>query len=238
MIDAGPRRFKKTCETLQLALVLHCEVGSSADATSKPVQAVDQQYTRTMTTAIPTASVAWTIRLIAEFDAADQKAQELVIGLSRHRLNWQPEPGAWSVGQCLEHLCVFNEVYLPALSSALEGKPISVAQEITPGWFSRWFINHYIEPSPQSKHARAPKKIVPGVRVEPSVLDRFLRSNQAARELVRHAGDYDVNRIRFRNPFIPVLRFTVGTGLEIVSRHERRHQLQAERAKRSSGFPS
>jgi len=80
-------------------------------------------------------------------------------------------------------------------------------------------------------------KIVPGERVEPSVLDRFLRSNQAARELVRHALDYDVNRIRFRNPFIPVLRFTVGTGFEIVSRHERRHLLQAERAKRSSGFP-
>jgi len=105
------------------------------------------------------------------------------------------------------------------------------------GWFGRWFISSYIEPSPQSKHIRAPKKIVPGARVEPSVLDRFLRSNQAARELVRHARDYDVNLLRFRNPFIPVLRFTVGTGLEIVSRRERRHLLQAERAKRSSGFP-
>ncbi len=183
------------------------------------------------------ASAAWTLRLIAEFDAADQKAQELVTGLSPEQLNWQPGPGAWSVGQCLEHLCIANEVYLPAISRSLEGKPISAVQEITPGWFGRWFINNYIEPSPQSKHARAPKKIVPGERVEPSVLDRFLRSNQAARELVRHAHDYDVNRIRFRNPFIPVLRFTVGTGFEIVSRHERRHLLQAERAKRSSGFP-
>ena len=184
------------------------------------------------------ASAAWTLRLIAEFDAADQKAQELVTGLSPEQLNWQPGLGAWSVGQCLEHLCIANEVYLPAISSSLAGKPISAAQEIRLGWLSRWFVNSYIEPSPQSKHARAPNKIVPGARVEPSVLDRFLRSNQAARELVRHAGDYDVNRIRFRNPFIPVLRFTVGTGLEIVSRHERRHLLQAERARRSFGFPS
>ncbi|HVH86626.1 MAG TPA: hypothetical protein VM912_07865, partial [Terriglobales bacterium] len=95
----------------------------------------------------------------------------------------------------------------------------------------------YIEPSPQSKYASAPKKITPGARVEPSVLDRFLRSNQAARELVRHAGDYDVNHIRFRNPFIPVLRFTAGTGLQIVSRHQRRHLLQAECVKRSLDFP-
>jgi len=176
--------------------------------------------------------------LIAEFNAADQRAQELVTALSPEQLNWQSGPGVWSVGQCLEHLCIFNEVYLPAISSSLEGKPISRVQEITLGLPSRWFIKNYIEPSLQSKHARAPNKIVPGARVERSVLDRFRRSNQAAHELIRHAGVYDVNRIRFKNPFIPAIRFTVGAGLEIVSRHERRHLLQAERVERSPGFPS
>ena len=190
-----------------------------------------------MNTPTAAAPAAWTTRLIAEFDAADQKARELVTGLSQEQLNWQREAGTWSVGQCLEHLCITNEFYLPAISGSLEGKPISVAPEITPGWFSRWFIRTYIEPSPQSKHARAPRKIVPGTRVEPSVLGRFFRSNQAGRELVRRAADYDVNRIRFKNPFIPVLRFTVGTGLEMFSGHERRHLLQAERVRQSSGFP-
>jgi hypothetical protein len=184
-----------------------------------------------------TALPAWSRRLIAELDSADQTATELVIGLNSEQLNWHPGPGAWSIGQCLEHLCIANEVYLPAISSSLNGRPVSPIQDITPGRFARWFISSYIEPSAQGKRADAPKKIVPGARVEPSVLDRFLRSNQAARELVRHASDYDVNRIRFRNPFIPVLRFTVGTGLEIVSRHERRHLLQAERTKQSSDFP-
>jgi len=156
-------------------------------------------------------SAAWTVRLIAELDAADKKAKELATGLSGEQLNWQPGPGAWSVGQCLEHLSIFNELYLPAISSSLEGNPLSVAQEITLGWFSRWFINNYVEPS-SSKRARSPRKVVPGAWVEPSVLDRFLRSNHAAHELIRRADAYDVNRIRFRNPFVPLLRFTVGTG--------------------------
>jgi hypothetical protein len=186
---------------------------------------------------IGTALPAWSVRLTAELDAADERANELVIGLNPDQLNWQPGPGAWSVGQCLEHLCIASELYLPAMRSSLLDKPVSTVQEIVPGWFGRWFIRSFIEPSHQSRHARAPKKIVPGARVEPSVLDRFLYSNQAAREFVRHARDYDVNRIRFRNPFIPLIRFTVGTGLEIISGHQRRHLLQAERAKRSSGFP-
>ena len=49
------------------------------------------------------------------------------------------------------------------------------------------------------------------------------------RELVARAAGHDVNRLRFRNPFIPLIRFTVGSGFEITSKHEDRHLLQAER---------
>ncbi len=176
---------------------------------------------------------AWSTRLISELDAADQYAKELVNPLTVEQLNWQSMSGTWSVGQCLEHLCIANEIYLPAISAALTGKSIASVQEIAPGWFARWFIRSYLEPSPRSKRALAPKKIVPGPRVEPSVLDRFLSSNQAAREVVRRAGAHNVNRIRFKNPFIPGIRFTVGTGLQIICSHERRHLLQADRVKRS-----
>ena len=182
-------------------------------------------------------STSWAMRLISELDTADQRAKELAKGLTPLQLNWKPSQDAWSVGQCLEHLRVANEVYLPAITASLTDRPLLAVQEITPGWFGRWFIRNYIEPSSESKRARAPKKIEPGTRIDPHVLDLFLTSNQAARELVRRASNYDVNHIRFRNPFIPVLRFTVGTGLEIVSRHQRRHLLQAERVKQAADFP-
>ena len=181
---------------------------------------------------------AWRLRLNTEFDAADQQAKELVMGLSAEQLNWQPQPGAWSVGQCLEHLCAANEIYLPPMSSSLVNRRASAVHEITPGWFGRWFITNYIEPSARSKRARAPKKIVPHVHVELSILDRFLRSNDGIRQLVREASNYDVNHIRFVNPFVPLIRFTVGTGFEILSKHERRHLLQAERVKQDPAFPA
>ena len=74
--------------------------------------------------------------------------------------------------------------------------------------------------------------------IDATILDRFLRSNHDARELMDRARGYDVNRIRFQNPFIPLIYFTVGTGLEIVSKHEHRHLLQAERIRTSPAFPA
>jgi hypothetical protein len=141
------------------------------------------------------------------------------------------------VGQCLEHLRKGNEQILPALCAALEGRPQRRVDEITLGWFTRSFIRAYLAPNPGGTRARAPKKIQPGKQIEDNALEAFLRSNRAARELARRAGNYDVNHIRYRNPFVPLLRFTVGAGFEIIAKHEGRHLLQAEGVRQSAGFP-
>jgi hypothetical protein len=190
-----------------------------------------------VTTKLDEASPPWCLRLMSELNAADAHATALATALTPQQLNWKPSPGEWSVGQCLEHLYNTNEVYLPAISDSLVGRPQATVQDITPGWFGQWFIRNYIEPSSKTRRARAPKTIMPGAQVDASILDRFLRSNDEVRQLVVRAGHHNVNRIRFKNPFISLLRFTVGAGLEIVSKHQRRHLLQAERIRTSSAFP-
>jgi hypothetical protein len=184
------------------------------------------------------SSPAWAQRLISDLAAADRRAECAAKGLSPEQLNWRPRPDAWSEGQCLEHLRIANEVVLLAISIALEGRQRSTVHEIALSRFSRWFIRNYIAPNLGGTRARAPKKIEPAKQVDPAVLEAFLRSNQIARELVARASAYNVNRIRYKNPFIPMLRFTVGAGLEIVTQHQSRHLLQAERVRQALGFPA
>ena len=180
---------------------------------------------------------AWSLRLVSELEAADVRAKSIAETLSPEQINWQPQPGAWSIGQCLEHLAITNEVYLLAIARALKGRRQTRVQEIRLGAPSQWFIRNYIAPNPQGKRARAPAKITPGKSVRADILAAFLGGNQSARDLIRQGAEYNVNAIRFPNPFFPLLRFTVGTGLEIISKHQSRHLLQAERVRQSAGFP-
>ena len=180
---------------------------------------------------------AWAVRLVSELHAADLRADSVAKELSSEQLNWPPRQNAWSIGQCLEHLRMTNEIYLPAISIALNKGVQTKVDQISLGWFSRWFIRNFVGPDPNAPRVQAPKKIQPDKQVEPFVLDAFFRSNARARELIMRAGDYDVNRIRFKNPFVPVLRFTVGTGFEIIAKHQSRHLCQAEKVRRSTGFP-
>ena len=98
---------------------------------------------------------AWSQRLISELEVIDQRTERLARELEREQINWRPTTGAWSVGQCLEHLMKANEIYLLAISISLEGQRRSQVQEVTLGWFSRLFIRKFIAPS--SKGARAPQ---------------------------------------------------------------------------------
>ena len=124
-----------------------------------------------------------------------------------------------------------TQALFPSTGSGQGGPSPSRVEQITPGWFGRYFIRTYIDPTTQKARAKAPGKIRPAQRVDADILARFLRSNDAARDLVRRASAFDVNRIRFKNPFVGGIRFTVGTGIEIIWRHQRRHLLQAERAR-------
>jgi hypothetical protein len=191
-----------------------------------------------MATAQRVLQPVWHVRLVEDLSASDERAEKLVDGLGEEQLNWQPAQGRWSVGQCLEHLCITNEAYLPAISAALKDRPDEPVDQIIPGWFGGWFIRNFIEPSTQSKRAPAPPKIRPTPRVGLSVLDRFLSSNHVCRTLIADTRNKDVNHIRFWNPLVKGIRFTVGTGLEIIAGHERRHLLQGERVRSSTNFPA
>jgi len=180
----------------------------------------------------------WCLRLTSELDAADARATAIMKDLSIAQLNWKAGPDAWSVGQCLEHLCLSNEVYVEPMAEALNGGRAGPVAEITPGWFGRWFIRKYIEPTTQKKRARAPRRAVPVARqLDLTILDRFIASNAKIRNIITRAQRYDVNRVRFKNPFVPLIRFTVGTGFQIIARHNHRHLLQAERVSQLPAFP-
>ncbi len=179
--------------------------------------------------------------LLRDLERIDEQAKRLVAGLSDAQCVWQPEGGrAWSIAQCLDHLTKGNTEYSNAMTAALaaaeeRGAPPRVGP-IEPRWFERWFIAT-LEPPPR-RRLEAPSKIIPAlVASKGEVLDAFLRSQAEVRSLLARAAPLDLNRIRFRNPFLSMIRVRLGAGFLILAAHGRRHLLQAERVTEAAGFP-
>ncbi len=168
--------------------------------------------------------------VLNELDRTDKEAHQLVSGLSEVQLNWSPSAGAWSVAQCLDHLGQISSVYILALQAAVRDADRDSAgpyKPIQPGWFGRWFINA-MEPPPRRKF-KSPAKGRPGAHKSgDEVLSVFIASHNELRRLIHDAREVNLNRIRFKNPFVSLLRFTVGTGILIIGAHDRRHLWQAK----------
>src|SRR5262249_16625419 len=60
------------------------------------------------------------------------------------------------------------------------------------------------------------------------VLSAFVSSHDEVRALLHQSTNLDLNRVRFKNPFVSPLRFTVGTGLQVILAHDRRHLWQGK----------
>jgi hypothetical protein len=60
----------------------------------------------------------------------------------------------------------------------------------------------------------------------------FIKSQDDVRAFLRENANIDLAGVRFPNPFIPGLRFSLATGFNVITSHERRHLVQAWRVRR------
>jgi hypothetical protein len=178
--------------------------------------------------------------ILIALDDNDRQAEAVARGLDDERFNWRPDERSWSVAQCLDHLNVANRVYLAPMREALEqARQAGAARRgaLRPGVVGRWFVAS-LEPPPK-RRLPAPKKIVPAARKgRTEVMAEWGRTQGEVKELLREAAGLDLNGTRFVNPFIPLVRFSVATGFQVIAAHERRHLWQAGRVKANPRFPA
>jgi hypothetical protein len=83
--------------------------------------------------------------------------------------------------------------------------------------------------APPRRKFSAPTQARPSLHIAgEEAIKSFVKSHDELRELILESADADLNRIRFKNPFVRFLSFTVGTGVLIILAHDRRHLWQAK----------
>jgi hypothetical protein len=177
-------------------------------------------------------------RLEEALDAAERDARALVAGLTDARGAWGAEPGSWSVAECLDHLATANRVYLAAMQpSAAQAQDDGRRRRgpAQPGLVGGWFVK-FLEPPVKARlKTKAPRTIRP--RSAPALSDAsasFLASQGDVRKFLRTYADIDLTGVRFPNPFIRGVRFSLATGLHVIAAHERRHLWQAWRVRQAA----
>jgi hypothetical protein len=63
----------------------------------------------------------------------------------------------------------------------------------------------------------------------------FLASQDEVRAFLRAFAEIDLAGVRFPNPFVAGVRFSLATGLHVLASHQRRHLWQAWNVRTAAG---
>lgn len=184
---------------------------------------------------------AWTLdEARRAFEEGARRARTIAAGLDREAFNRRATPDAWSVGECIDHLCVVGGHVLPRFAAALddvrnEGHTAAPGAEMSRrSWLDRLVVRGM---GPKSERevrfkVRAPERFRPSSGLDPDdVLERF---DAVSREFVSQldrARGLDLGRYLLPSLLFPLVRVRLGAWYTAHAAHHERHLLQAERAR-------
>jgi hypothetical protein len=168
--------------------------------------------------------------IFAALHAATREAETMFAAVPADKLERSVAIGGWNAAQCLAHLALANFSYVASMRAA--SKPAlhlhnhERSGPLRIGLPTRWFLSH-MEP-PVGRRFQAPETVAPPASISArTALKEFQHSQNAVIELLMECRHLDLSKIRFPNPFLRGIRFTVGAGFHIIAAHERRHLWQA-----------
>ena len=162
--------------------------------------------------------------------AARDRITAMVRPLDPSKLAEHPEPGAWSVGQVLEHLCItFDLMEKSGRAAASRARADAGAplREWHSSWFGGFIAKSLIRPKPVS----APAAFRPGPTPRGGVLEAMRSLDQALLQLMQDTKQLDWVAVRVKSPALPrwAPSYNLGDAFYIHTVHIERHAGQIER---------
>jgi hypothetical protein len=174
-----------------------------------------------------------------QFEATERESRALAGSLSEAEFNWQPAPGSWSIGQCLQHLATGTDEVLPAIDRAIataRQQQWMAQGPVRYGLFARMMVTS-MEPPPRfrMKTNRIFEPTRESLRRD-AILAELSASRGRILERVRQSVGLNIKRAIVVSPVSRLIRVPLGAYLAFLAAHDRRHLWQAHQVREASGF--
>jgi hypothetical protein len=172
-------------------------------------------------------------------DLQDKTETVLQQAYAWQRLDWQllitkPTNAGWSAAECLQHLILYDNYYLPHIQKAMNPKNFwksldTVYKSTIAG---NYFANSMLpKETGEIKKMKSPKTKVPiASALQPDVLAQFIQQQLTLKEIFSQADKYNINKAVVPVSILPFIKINIGDALRFVVQHTMRHMKQANAA--------
>jgi hypothetical protein len=150
--------------------------------------------------------------------------------LGSDELNYKENPERWSILECIEHLNLYGDFYLPEIENTiLKQKPVSHELTFRSGMIGNYFANLMQVKNGKMTKMKTPKDKNPiNSALTVTTIDRFLKQQDRLHSLLEQSRRIDLTNTKVSISLTKLIKLRLGDTFRFFVFHIDRHVKQAE----------
>ena len=168
--------------------------------------------------------------LIEKTNEVLEAAEDYSLYLTNEQMTWQPDDNEWTIAQCLEHLNLYGDDYLPLFEQLIGSSKKNESTTIFKStWLGEFYVNAVkIEGKADWDKYEVLETYDPSVKgVRNGVLNEFILQQKKLLTILSSASEVSLKKNKINAPNKGWFKISLGDGLRWLVYHNLRHIFQS-----------
>jgi len=143
-------------------------------------------------------------------------------------LTWKENPDSWSVLECLEHLNLYGNFYLPAIGTKIKTSNSTPDDDFKSGLLGDYFAKSMLPKENLNKMKTFKGKNPLNADLDKTVIDVFIAQQFQLIELLNQSRNVSLNKVKIPTSISSLIRLKLGDTFRFYVNHIIRHFKQIE----------
>ncbi|MCC5928866.1 MAG: DinB family protein [Cyclobacteriaceae bacterium] len=149
--------------------------------------------------------------------------------LDKKALTWRINQESWNILECLEHLNLYGDFYLPEIESKIKKSKTKHEDEFKSGLLGNYFAKSMLPKEKLNKMKTFKDKNTLNAKLDIGVIDRFIDQQIKLLDLLNLAGNISLNKVKISISISKLIKLKLGDPFRFYVNHIIRHLRQIDR---------
>ncbi len=159
------------------------------------------------------------------------KEVEQLKTLDLHTLTWKKSQESWCILECVEHLNLYGEFYLPEIARQIAAANPQTDLEFKSGFLGNYFASSMLPKEKLNKMKTFKDKNPLNAQLDKTALDKFIDQQLQLLDLLNQSKNVSLNKVKIKTIISSLIKLKLGDVFQFLVNHILRHFSQIERVK-------
>lgn len=146
-------------------------------------------------------------------------------------LTWRENKTSWNMLECLQHLNLYGDFYLPQIKNKIKSSRFKPTPEFKSGYLGNYFAKSMLPKAKLNKMKTFKDKNPLNETLDKTVIDTFINQQMQLLELLNQSRNVNLSKVKIPTSISNLIKLKLGDTFQFFINHIIRHLHQVDRIK-------